>query len=73
MRVFQKWGLVVLLGVSNVSFASSAYKTVGPNGEVSYSSTPPQNSKVVSKVDIGGETALSTSRQNKLGRTFTCL
>ena len=59
MRIFQKWGLVVLLVVSNMSFASSAYKTVGPNGEVSYSSTPPQTSKAVSKMEIGGETVVT--------------
>jgi hypothetical protein len=54
VRIFQKCGLVVLLVVSHVSFASSAYKTVGPNGEISYSSTPPQTSKPVTKIDMGG-------------------
>jgi hypothetical protein len=54
VRIFQKCSLVALLVVSHVSFASSAYKTVGPNGEISYSSTPPQTSKAVTKIDMGG-------------------
>ncbi len=62
---FKQWGLVMLLVVPSASFATSAYKTVGPNGEISYSSTPPQttNSKAVTKMDIGGE-AVTTNEDD---------
>lgn len=64
---FKQWGLVVLLVVPSVSFATSAYKTVGPNGEISYSSTPPQttSSQAVSKIDIGGETVTTDENDPK--------
>lgn len=62
---FKQWGLVALLVIPSASFASSAYKTVGPNGEISYSSTPPQTGKTVSKIDIGGETVTTDESDPK--------
>ncbi len=65
VQIFKQWGLVVLLAIPSMSFASSAYKTIGSNGEISYSSTPPQTSKAVSKIDIGGEAVTTDENDPK--------
>lgn len=65
MRIFKQWGLVALLVIPSLSFASTAYKTVGANGEISYSFAPPQTGKPVSKIDIGGETVMTNEDDPK--------
>ena len=62
---FKQWGIVALLVIPSVSFATSAYKTVGPNGEISYSAVPPQTGKAVTKMDVGGETVTTDENDPK--------
>lgn len=62
---FKQWGIVALLLIPSVSFAASAYKTVGSNGEISYSAVPPQTGKTVTKMDIGGETVTTDESDPK--------